>query len=270
MSTLGNRMKTYESVWHTSVPPNSYVVLRLDGRTFHTLLRNADRPYDQGVASAMTHAAKALCQEISGAEFAYLQSDEISILITDVRTVRSQLWFDGDVQKLTSVGASIVSAAFNDYVHPSMEVEGLAGINRHGHFDARVLTLPHPIEVANYFVWRQRDAQRNAVLAAARVYFPQADLHRKDIGMVHAMLRDEHEVTFPGDYPSEFVNGRILYKTTRFSWSVMADRTAWKWKAAPQFSARTGNWLAENIPAQPKWLHESPDINEQVDKKEPW
>lgn len=254
MSTLGTRMKTYENVWHTSVPPNSYVVLRLDGRAFHTLLRNADRPYDQGVAAAMWHAAKTLCEQVPGVEFAYLQSDEISILMTDLRTVRSQLWFDGDVQKLASIGASIVSVAFNSYVFPSIEIEGISGIKQYGHFDARVLTLPHPIEVANYFVWRQRDAQRNAILAAARVYFPHSDLHRKDVGAVRAMLRDTYEVTFPDDYPDEFVNGRILYKTTRFSWSAMAERTAWEWRPAPKFSARAGNWLAENIPAQPVWV----------------
>lgn len=256
MSTLGNRMKAYENVWHTSVPPNSYVVLRLDGRAFRTLLRNADKPHDHSVAAAMWHAAKTLCEEIPHAEFAYLQSDEISILMTDIRTVRSQLWFDGDIQKLTSVSASIVSSAFNNYIFPSIEVEGVSGIEQHGHFDARVLTLPHPIEVANYFVWRQRDARRNAAISAAREYFPHVELHRKNIGELRAMLHDVYNITFPDDYPSDFVNGRILYKTTRFSFDTMVERTVWAQEPAPQFWAREGNWLAENIPAQPAWLED--------------
>lgn len=253
MSTLGNRMKTYESVWHTSVSPNSYVVLRLDGRAFHTVLRNATKPYDVDVARALSTAAEKLCEQVPGAEFAYLQSDEISILMTDLRTVRSELWFGGDVQKLVSVGASVATQAFNDVIRPAPGYQALAGITQPGYFDARVLTLPHPIEVANYFVWRQRDAQRNAVTSAARAYFGQRDLNRKNVGEVRAMLRDVHGVDFPRDYPNEFVDGRVLHKQTRVSFELMAERIYWTVDAAPEFIARGGNWLAENIPAQPDW-----------------
>ena len=61
----------------------------------------------------MKDAALALCEDISTARFAYGQSDEISVLLTDYDTFQTNQWFDGKVQKIVSVAASIATLAFN-------------------------------------------------------------------------------------------------------------------------------------------------------------
>ena len=47
-----------------------------------------------------------------GCRFAYGQSDEYSFLLTDFETEDAALWFDGNVQKIVSVSASLFTAAF--------------------------------------------------------------------------------------------------------------------------------------------------------------
>jgi len=81
--SLEDRMKFYyEKNTCTKLPENIPVILRLDGRAFHTLTRSLERPYDLKFIEMMNAVALDLCDnEIQNAKLAYLQSDEISILI---------------------------------------------------------------------------------------------------------------------------------------------------------------------------------------------
>src|SRR5271167_4207704 len=102
---LGDRMKRHEKATSFTLPCRTYTILRVDGRAFHTWTRGLTKPYDLDMMSCMDAAAITLCKEISGAQFAFVQSDEISILLTDFADVTSQAWFDGNIQKTVSVAA---------------------------------------------------------------------------------------------------------------------------------------------------------------------
>jgi tRNA(His) 5'-end guanylyltransferase len=52
----------------------------------------------------MDYTAIELCEKIQCARVAYIQSDEISIVISKPR-VKSQIWFDGNHSKIVSVSA---------------------------------------------------------------------------------------------------------------------------------------------------------------------
>jgi tRNA(His) 5'-end guanylyltransferase len=65
------------------LPRRTYSILRLDGKAFHSYTRGLIRPFDDQLMSDLDETAKFLCEEIQGARFAYVQSDEISILLTD-------------------------------------------------------------------------------------------------------------------------------------------------------------------------------------------
>lgn len=49
-----------------------------------------------------------------GAKFAFVQSDEISVVLTDFETIQTQAWFDNNLQKIVSVSASYATRAFNE------------------------------------------------------------------------------------------------------------------------------------------------------------
>jgi tRNA(His) 5'-end guanylyltransferase len=150
-SALGDRMKRHEAAHRAVLPRRTYTVLRVDGRSFHNYLRGAAKPFDEQFMADMDAVAEALCSEITGSVFAYTQSDEVSILATDFATEQTEPWFGGVVAKQLSAAASLATAVLNER-RPG----------RRALFDARVFTLSDPVEVANYFLWRQRRASATA------------------------------------------------------------------------------------------------------------
>lgn len=111
---LGTRMKEfYENRSQTYLPRRAYTLMRIDGKAFHTLTRRFNKPFDDAFISMMDKCAFQLCKEVQGCKLAYVQSDEISLIITDFDTLETDAWFDNNVQKMVSVSASVFSAVFN-------------------------------------------------------------------------------------------------------------------------------------------------------------
>ena len=177
--TLGERMKEYEAVTKLKLIRRTPAIIRLDGKAFHTYTRGFDKPWDWRMSIAMTETAKFICENVMGAKFAYTQSDEISILITDYYGINTEAWFDYQVQKVVSVSSSLATYKFNEVMR------GL-GINKAAFFDARVANYPKE-EVCNYFIWRQKDAERNSVQGLAQSLFSHKELQ----GVSNKKLQDE-------------------------------------------------------------------------------
>ncbi len=176
---LGRRIKNdYEDALRLFLPRRTHVILRIDGRAFHKFTRHLERPYSRRLADALDQAALTLCQEMIGCRFAYGQSDEYSFLLTDFEREDSALWFDGNVQKIVSVSASIFTGAFNAAFAPPHP----------GAFDCRVMVISQRAEVARYFLWRQLDASANSLNMLASAHFPHADLENKSTSEKHEML----------------------------------------------------------------------------------
>ena len=111
--SLGDRMKGYEDAFRIYLPKRIPLIIRVDGKAFHTFTRNLERPFDEDFMDIMLDTAIRLCIEIQGVKLAYWQSDEISLLITDYDTLMTQAPFDKNLQKLVSISASIATSTFN-------------------------------------------------------------------------------------------------------------------------------------------------------------
>jgi len=181
MIGLGERMKGYEGVPDILLTRRLPILLRVDGRAFHTYTKAFDKPFDPRIHEAMEKATADLLHEISGAVFGYFQSDEISVLIRTDMTLETEPWFGGRVQKIVSVAAAIASVSFSLTMLQRFQVD------RPAHFDARVFVLP-PEEVNNYFLWRERDAIRNSILSLGQAHFPHKMLMGKSTEDVCKML----------------------------------------------------------------------------------
>ncbi len=176
---LGRRMKSdYEDALRLTVPRRSYVIVRIDGRGFHTFTKDLDRPYCRPLADALDQAASALCREMIGCRFAYGQSDEYSFLLTDFEREDAALWFDGNVQKIVSVSASLFTAYFNK-AFPSDRIAA---------FDSRILVISQRAEAEKYFLWRQLDASANSLNMLASAHYKHAELTGKSNAEKHEML----------------------------------------------------------------------------------
>lgn len=196
---MGDRMKGhYERRAQSYLPRRTHTLIRLDGKAFHTYTRGLTRPYDKQLMDDMTETAQFLCQEIQGARVAFTQSDEISVLLTDFATRQTEAWFDGNVQKIVSVAASIATAKFNELRPGKLAL-----------FDARVFTIPDELEVINYFLWRQRDATRNSISMLAQAHFSQKRLHGLSTGAMQELLWSEKQINWNDEDP-RFKRGTIV------------------------------------------------------------
>jgi tRNA(His) guanylyltransferase len=249
-TALGDRMKRHEATYRALLPRRTYTLIRVDGRAFHSYLRGATRPYDEAFMTDMNHVAEALCSEITGAVFAYTQSDEISVLVTDFAAAGTQPWFGGVIAKQTSIAASIATAELNAR-RPGRAL-----------FDARVFTVADPVEVANYFLWRQRDAVRNSISMAAQARYSHRQLDGVSTGQMQELLWADHRINW-NDYPDGCKRGRVTVrqvgekdveyvdKRTGETVHTRAVRSWWETSGAPHFTADAEGWLARVIPTLP-------------------
>jgi tRNA(His) 5'-end guanylyltransferase len=186
---LGDRMKhNYEDRTRYYLPRRAYTIIRVDGKAFHSLTRKCERPFDLQLTFAMNATTIRMCQEIMGAKCAYVQSDEISILLTDFDKDTTDAWFDGNIQKIASVSASMATAFFNDEVK---KFDGLdERITKLAMFDARVFSIADKVEVENYFIWRQKDAMRNSLQMIAQSLFSHKELQGKNQKVLYEMVTE--------------------------------------------------------------------------------
>lgn len=200
--SLGDRMKNnYENRSRVKLTRRMPVMLRLDGKAFHTFTRGCERPFDERLGKAMDDTARYLCENIQGARVAYVQSDEISILLTDYERIKTDAWFDYGVQKMCSIASGLASAFFST-TYGKLAV-----------FDCRAFNLPME-EVVNYFIWRQQDWIRNSVQMVGQANFSHNQLHKKTIPMIHDMLH-EIGINWARDFDAKWKNGRTLMKIDR-------------------------------------------------------
>lgn len=228
---LGNRMKTfYENRTKTYLTRRSYTVIRIDGKAFHSYTKGLEKPFDSKLIRAMDKTAEGLCEKIQGAKFAYTQSDEISILLTDFDNLETNAWFDNSVQKIVSVSASIATAVFNQYRIQQTLEEDWTDIDEipMALFDSRVFQIPTRAEVINYFLWRQKDAIRNSVSMLAQSAFSHKAL--EGINTTEKKLMLEKAGQSWESLPLEYRMGRISSKVQYNEY-----RTVWATQDAPDF-----------------------------------
>lgn len=182
---LGDRMKEfYEDRTRIKLPRRTFTIIRIDGKAFHTYTKGLQRPFDEGLIEDMNATTAYLCKNIQGAKFGYVQSDEISLVLTDFDDLGTHAWFDNNLQKMVSVAASMATSEFNRlrlmrYMKNSMIVLEPEDIGKFkmAEFDARAFQIPFIDEVENYFIWRQQDAVRNSISSVAQSLYSTKELH---------------------------------------------------------------------------------------------
>lgn len=175
--SLSDRMKRYEASYGILIPPRTYTIVRVDGKNFSKFTKRMNKPFDDQFSESMDYAAIELCKYFNP-KFAYVQSDEISLVFTDIENIDSEMIFDGKVQKICSLTAAKAATSFNkrmlmfdaantedasDFIQALMNGENIYDTV----FDSRVFIIPDFREVSNYFVWRQQDCTRNSISMAA-------------------------------------------------------------------------------------------------------
>ena len=211
--SLGNRMKdNYENAYRIKLTKRTPVIIRLDGKAFHSLTKDCEKPFDVHFNRSMFKTMEFLCQEIQGVKCAYTQSDEISLLLTDFDNLETQPWFDYNLQKIVSISSSIATYGFNVFWR---EQHGWS----YGVFDSRAFNIPKS-EVKNYFIWRQKDWERNSLQMLAQAHYSHKELHKKNKSDMHEMLH-EKGINW-ADLEPKWKNGTFLFKDDR-DWKPLSN-----------------------------------------------
>ena len=246
--SLGDRMKGYENAFRHYLPRRMPVIIRIDGKAFHTYTKGFHKPFDSILMKVMHETAYDLCKKIEGVKLAYVQSDEISLLLTNDDTLETEPWFGNNLQKLCSIAASTATLAFHkamqqciyDFTYSfsiGTREETYAFLEKeYGYskefmqseewgwyfhriqtshcngavFDARAFVLPKE-EVTNYFWWRQLDASRNSIQMVAQSYFSHKELQGLKCNELQNKLLIEKNINW-NDYPSKCRRGSCIVK----------------------------------------------------------
>lgn len=252
-TSLGDRMKRYESAARTVLPGRMPVILRADGKAFHNYTRDCARPWDEKLIAAMNAVAIRLCEEIQGAVLGYVQSDEISILMHCYKRHDSAAWFENQVQKIVSVAASIAGATM------TAESVQVFGDTRLAYFDARAFVVPES-EVCNYFLWRQQDASRNSVQMLAQSMFSPREMHGKNCAVLQEMVYQKSGQNW-NDIPTHLRRGRCVVRRT---WQYSdATRSAWVVDNEPPMFNVERAYVEQHLAVVPEPVETSPRFGEE-------
>ena len=209
---LGRRMKEYyEQIPKTKLMRRCPVIIRIDGKAFHSFTKGFKRPFDDVLIESMQQTMKYLCENIQGCVLGYHQSDEISLVLVDYQKLTSDAWFDYEVQKICSIAASMATMIFNkifeqncieysqvapntELVRDIMSVYSRAS-EKGAMFDARCFNIPKE-EVTNYIYWRQLDATRNSIQMVGQANFSHKELHGKSCNQIQDMLMTQKGINW--------------------------------------------------------------------------
>jgi tRNA(His) 5'-end guanylyltransferase len=244
--SLGDRMKNnYENRAKTYLLRRTPVIIRLDGKAFHTFTRGFAKPFDARLMRVMQETTLELCKNIQGCVFGYTQSDEITLVLVDYNALDTDAWFDYSVEKMCSVAASMCTLYFNriftricgefikEHAANAKDKENLGdladqidrvlkaymrGIKNGGLFDARVFNVPNE-EVTNCVLWRQNDATRNSVSSLAQAYFSPKELHGKNGSQMQDMLMEKYGINWNNLSITE-KRGTAIIKNDEGEWII--------------------------------------------------
>lgn len=234
MSGENTVMKDLEKEYRQCLPSDRFAVIRVDGKGFSKYTKKLEQPFDMSFTRDMQSTAKYLAENIDGALFAYTQSDEISVVFSDLGGANTEWWYGGQVQKLVSISAALATAKFN-------ELRPFGGLAL---FDSRVHHLNGLNDVVSYVQWRQADAMKNSVGMLASHHFSHKSLLSVSTQDRVVRLALEKNVVW-GDLLQELRQGTMVSqvpreKTTTFErhgqeLTVDYIRNEWTVGPAPRF-----------------------------------
>ena len=66
--SLGDRMKTYEGVSRNYLTKRVPVIIRIDGKSFHSFTKGFNKPFDMALQKSMAETTIELCKNIQNCQ----------------------------------------------------------------------------------------------------------------------------------------------------------------------------------------------------------
>ena len=235
--SLEDKCLYYRGLTDYRILPNTNVIAMVDGRAFSKLVKKRFKlPFDDDFIRMMNETAKYVCEHVQGCKFAYVQSDEISFLITDYDTPQADSFFGYRLCKMQSIIASLATAKFNQllmaYEINKSSYNGLH-LDEKGtlytvsdamdrleeiplaQFDCKVWPVPSSNDAFAWFLYRQIDCIRNSKQQSAQTYLSHKQLLGKDTDAQVELLFNEKGVSWEKDFSDGKKYGRFIFQEER-------------------------------------------------------
>ena len=187
--SLEDKCRAYQKACDHRIDTDKYIIAHIDGRSFSKMVKNKFiKPFDSRFIEAMNETAKYLCANVQGVQFAYVQSDEISLLIKK-NTPESDVFFGGRLCKMQSIMASLATCRFNQFMakieigqHVFGRTMDIIDINKIiddlplYQFDCKVWTVDNQNDAWAWFLFRNIDCVRNSKQQYAQAYASHKEL----------------------------------------------------------------------------------------------
>jgi len=217
--SLGTRMKSFEFSSTHYLTRKIPVIIRVDGKAFHTFCKRFEKPYDKTLNGSLNGVMFKLCSQIQGVKIAQRHSDEISFVVTDYDKVTTDSFFEYNISKICSVVASMATAEFcrqlvlegeiiykivndadmvrstNEKAFNIFDFRPLSKEEDWPTFDCRCFNL-NEFEIGNYLWWRLLDCKRGSINMLAQCKFSQKELHGKNCDQMQEMLFQTHGINW--------------------------------------------------------------------------
>ncbi len=248
--TLEEKCRYFQSNADFRLHKNSFILAHIDGRTFSRLVKNRfKKPFDSNFIEMMNETAKYLCQNIPCVKFAYVQSDEITLVMCDYSEENNdaEFFFDGRLCKLQSIIASMATSKFGRlmtlYSIRSAEkcadcaavIEGTPLMQ----FDCKCWNVLNGNDAFAWVLYRQIDCVRNSKQQAAQTYFSHKELEGKHTDEQIELLKKEKGIDWYTDYNDGEKYGRFVYKRDFVLSRVNEDGSTDEFKR--------GKWVVEGV-----------------------
>ena len=251
--SLGDRQKQYEISSETYLVPKMPIIIRIDGKAFHTYTKGMVKPFDKILGTSMKRTMQALCKDVHTCVFGYTQSDEITLILRLPDRIKSQAYLNRRVQKITSLTASKATKYFNKFFIEEVDkliesekaksAEVIKTVAKYGddspqgrtalqtefvdkklmknyikkkgeaEFDARAFNVPE-WDCINNIIWRQQDAMRNSVEMVGHCYFSAKQLHKVNVVGIREMLLNQRNISWEYNFTPYQKWGACCYKVT--------------------------------------------------------
>lgn len=236
---LEDKCLYYRGLTDYKILPNVPILAMVDGRSFSRLIKNKfKKPFDEDFIDMMNNVALALCENVQGVKCAYVQSDEITLLLDD--SIEGDVFFSGRLCKMNSIIASIASSKFQTEMTERQVAEedsDIMGAIRNMplyQFDCKVWNVPNRNDAYAWFLYRQIECIRNSKQQAAQAYLSHNTLLNLSADDQIALLKIKENIDWE-NYEDGEKYGRFIVKQMKHNvkyvealkQTVEFDRPTW-------------------------------------------
>ena len=230
--TLKDKCYFYQKRRNYLVDTDKYVIAHIDGRSFSKMIKNKfEKPFDEQFVYMMNETACYLASNVQGVQFAYVQSDEISLIIKKTEP-NGDIFFGGRLCKMQSIIASLATAKFNqlmtvynitknnyffsredtaDTLYDIVDAVDVITNSPLYQFDCKVWDVDNANDAMAWLLFRNIDCIRNSKQQTAQTYLSHKELVGLHTDEQIALLKERHGIDW-NRYKDGFKYGRFVYR----------------------------------------------------------